>query len=319
MNYRSVSDLARLVRESISKIPSDVDLIVGVPRSGLLVANLLALQLNIKFCDVQNFVLNTPLKHGHSRKVRHPTLIYPQNARHVLIIDDSIDSGVSLDQVKQQLREVNFSGRFTYAACFATQKATQKVDLYFEVLPQPRFFEWNMMHRPFLQECCIDIDGILCMDPTDDENDDAVKYKVFLQSAQPLLQPSYPLGILVTSRLEKYRAETELWLQANGFVYKKLEMLDLPDAETRRRLRAHAPFKAKVYRSHFDSKLFIESNVDQAREIAKLSGKHCLSYETQQLFHPDMTFARVEYQTKKSLRRAVGKVYRVTKKLLGRS
>jgi len=319
MNYRSVADLSRLIRNSIPKISTDVDLIVGVPRSGLLVANLLALQLNLKFCDVQNFVLNTPLNQENSRKIRHPTLIYPQNARHILIIDDSIHSGTSLDHVKHQLREVSFSGRFTYAACFASPHTTHKVDLYFEVVPQPRFFEWNMMHRPFLQECCIDIDGILCIDPTDDENDDSMRYKVFLQSAQPLLQPSYPLGILVTSRLEKYRAETESWLQANGFVYKKLEMLDLPDAETRRRLRAHAPFKAKVYRSHFDSKLFIESNVDQAREIARLSGKHCLSYETQQLFHPNMTYARVEYQTKKSLRRAVDKVYHVTKKLLCRS
>lgn len=319
MNYRSVSDLAQLLRVSVSKIPADIDLIVGVPRSGLLVANLLALQLNLKFCDVQSFISNMPLKHGRTRQVRYPTLTYPQSAHHVLVVDDSIDSGGSLEQVREQLKNENASTRITYAACFAAPHATQKVDLYFEVVSQPRFFEWNMMHSPFLQEYCIDIDGVLCVDPTDQENDDGDRYRQFLLSAQPLLRPSYPLGVLVTSRLEKYRTETEAWLQANGFVYNKLEMLNLPDAETRRRLCAHAPFKAKVFRSHFDTRLFIESNVEQAREIARLSGKHCLSYETQQLFEPDINYARVEYQTKHFLRRAAGKAYRVTKKLLGRS
>ena len=45
MNYRSVASLDRLVLEWLCRLPRDLDVIVGVPRSGMLVANLLALHV----------------------------------------------------------------------------------------------------------------------------------------------------------------------------------------------------------------------------------------------------------------------------------
>ena len=46
MNFRTVSDLTKTIMKKIDIIPSDIDLIVGIPRSGLLVANYIALLLN---------------------------------------------------------------------------------------------------------------------------------------------------------------------------------------------------------------------------------------------------------------------------------
>ena len=46
MNYRSVADLDDQIVNWLGKLPSDVEVIVGVPRSGMLVANLLSLYLN---------------------------------------------------------------------------------------------------------------------------------------------------------------------------------------------------------------------------------------------------------------------------------
>lgn len=46
--------------------------------------------------------------------------------------------------------------------------------------------------------------------------------------------PSHPIKALVTSRLEKYRPETEEWLRRHGVVYEQLIMLDLPSAAERR-------------------------------------------------------------------------------------
>lgn len=37
--YRSIADLNRILLERLSLVPRDIDLIVGIPRSGMLPAN----------------------------------------------------------------------------------------------------------------------------------------------------------------------------------------------------------------------------------------------------------------------------------------
>jgi uncharacterized HAD superfamily protein len=69
-----------------------------------------------------------------------------------------------------------------------------------------------MHHGHLLKYCCVDIDGVLCLDPTDCQNDDGAAYEKFLEEAVPMLAPTRPIGALVTSRLEKYRGLTEKWL-----------------------------------------------------------------------------------------------------------
>ena len=56
MHYRSVADLNEDIKANLHKIPEDVTLIVGVPRSGMLAANLIALYLNIPLTDIDNFI-----------------------------------------------------------------------------------------------------------------------------------------------------------------------------------------------------------------------------------------------------------------------
>lgn len=94
MNYRSIADLARLMR------PADVDLIVGIPRSGMLPATMLALHLNRKVCDLGALLGNLPLRHGSTRQSADPQLGLPQDARHIFVIDDSVNSGASMAQAR---------------------------------------------------------------------------------------------------------------------------------------------------------------------------------------------------------------------------
>ena len=56
-------------------------------------------------------------------------------------------------------------------------------------------------------------------------------------------------------------------------------MLNLPSAEERRRLNAHASFKASIYNELKETTLFIESETKQAKEISRLTGKSCISVE----------------------------------------
>jgi len=309
MNYRSFSDLSRILREAQAKIPTDIDLVVGIPRSGMLVANLIALNSNVNACDIDSFIANRSLSHGQTRKIRNSNLKYPHDAQHVLVVDDSIDTGASLDNARASIARSQVKQKTTFAACFATDAAKSKVDLFFEILPKPRIFEWNLMHRSFLAECCLDIDGVLCMDPTAAQNDDGTEYLRFLKTALPLALPTYPIAHLVTSRLEKYRAQTEAWLEKFGITYKALHMLDLPDAATRRKLRCHAAFKAEIYAKLHETKLFIESDPAQAQEIVRLTGKHVLCYSTQQFLKPAMSYAHLRHTSGHIIHKISAKLY----------
>lgn len=315
MNYRSVADLARTIRENLYKLPKDIEIVVGIPRSGMLAANLIALNLNLKITDVNGFLNDSLFQNGWTRHSRFSDLMKPSDACHILVVDDSIDSGRSLLTTKELIEKTDRRLKVTYCAIYATPRATKIADVYLEVIPQPRFFEWNILHRPFLSNCCLDIDGVLCMDPTDEENDDGGVYKNYLINARPLVIPSYPIGSLVTSRLEKYRKETEMWLKNHGVLYESLLMLDLPDAATRRRLGCHAAFKADIYRQLRDAKLFIESEPRQANEIAKLSGKHTLCFSTQQLFQPGYSYAFIEGKVVTFSKRVKRKILSSLKKL----
>lgn len=294
MNYRSIADLSGAIRTNLHRLPDGIDLIVGIPRSGMLPANIMALHMNRKLTDISGYLADIRLSHGRSRKSMFPDVLRPSDARHVLIVDDSIQSGISLEQVRALVLERGWKHKVTYCAIYASGQALSQVDVFFEVVEQPRVFEWNVMHRSFLSNCCLDIDGVLCIDPTKEENDDGERYRSFLLNATPMMIPSYKIGHLVTSRLEKYRPETEQWLARQGIIYDSLHMLDLQDAQTRRRMGCHASFKAGVFRSLKDTGLFIESEDSQAVEIARYSGKPVLSYSVQRMYDPGVTYAFVE-------------------------
>ncbi|TCU58640.1 putative HAD superfamily protein [Novosphingobium sp. PhB57] len=292
MEYRSFADLAETVFFNAHAIPEDVDLIVGVPRSGLLPANLLAVQLHKPLLDLESYLEGRTPTVGRTARETIDEKVRP---RRVLIVDDSIASGESMRAVRERVQAAAPQVPATYLAVYGTRAAHEDADLIFEAVPSPRIFEWNLMRHKRLADACFDIDGILCHDPHSSQNDDGEKYRDFLLTAKPLLRANVPIKHLVTSRLEKYRPETEQWLAANGVKYENLWMLDLPSAEERRRQRAHASFKASVY-IKTGAGLFVESEDKQAQEIAQLSERPVLSIEGQRMVWPgNATAARRSY------------------------
>lgn len=285
MNYRSIADMNDTIMRNLPRLPRDIDLVVGVPRSGLLAGNLLCLALNIALTDVEGFLEGRVLAAGKTRRTarldRDPAAL-----KRVLVIDDSIYRGNAMEEVRRRIEAAAPEAEITYCAVYGNETSHPAVDLVLEAVPQPRMFQWNVFHHASLEHCCVDIDGVLCCDPTHEENDDGERYRRFLVETAPMLVPSKPLGWLVTSRLEKYRAETEDWLEKAGISYRELIMLDLPGAEARRQARAHGSFKGEVYRA-LDALLFIESELEQAEEIARLSGKPVLCIETHHVVMPE--------------------------------
>jgi hypothetical protein len=67
-----------------------------------------------------------------------------------------------------------------------------------------------------------DLDGVICEDEPTDKSADA----------KPLFVPSYPLVAIITDRLEKYREETQRWLNKNNVKYDRLFMAPNARAES---------------------------------------------------------------------------------------
>lgn len=271
---------------NMHKVPKDVDVIVGIPRSGLMVASILALYLNKPFVDVDGFFENKMFNVGNTKNTR--SLINNcKEAKKIIVVDDSINSGRAMEEVRERFKGYS---NIIFMAIYATKESVSKVDIYFSILDNPRMFEWNFMHHIYLEHACMDIDGVLCVDPTDEENDDGEKYKEFLLNAMPKYIPTRTVGWLVTSRLEKYRNETEIWLKKWGISYKHLIMLNLKSAEKRKELNCHASFKADFFRKEPKAYLFIESEKAQAEVIAKISGKDVVCVDTMNMYKGTMMF-----------------------------
>lgn len=267
MNYRSISDLNRTILEQLHRIPRDIDLIVGVPRSGMLPANLLALYLNLPYTDIHSFINGFVYKAG-ARRQFFETSEYQK----ILVVDDSVASGSAITESKESLAHLTSKFDFQYCAVYVVPEKENSVDFALETVATPRYFQWNIFNHSSLSKACFDIDGVLCVDPTEAQNDDGPNYKSFLLNAAPLYIPGSKIGTLVTSRLEKYRAETEIWLEKHGVKYEALVMLDLPNMKARQKANCHGSHKANTYRNSHHN-LFVESDLKQAIAINKLTRK----------------------------------------------
>lgn len=242
MNYRSLSQLNSDVMVFAQQLPrDDFDSVVGVPRSGLLPATLLAKYLN---CPM-----------GCTKRT--------------LLVDDSLLKGRTLREWKDKINPCRT------AVVYLKPGMQNVVDYFYETVDSPRFFEWNLWHHPRLRDICMDIDGLLCRDPTTEENDNGPCYERFIETVKPRIIPQSEIGWLVTCRLEKYRAMTQAWLGRYGIRYKYLVMCN--HIEIRRR-RKHARYKARAY-DWTDAILFVESSSAQARQMKQFTRKPVLDME----------------------------------------
>ena len=284
INFVTVNDMNKDIIDSLVNIPHDVDLIVGIPRSGMLVASIIAAQLNKPLIDINSYCSNMECSVGKTTNIKVKRM---SEIKKVLIVEDSVLLGVSINEVKERILEAGLEmvREHIYYAVYVSElhKSYNYVDYYSRILDN-RIFEWNLMHHPELNHMCFDIEGVLCEDPTREQNDDGEKYLDFLKNARPKYVPTKKIGYLVTSRLEKYRNETERWLQNQGIEYDQLIMCPLKTFEERQRYWNHAVQKAIVYAQLTGSELFVESEKWQAIEIARKTMKPVFCTENQQFY-----------------------------------
>lgn len=271
VNFKTVNDLNALVVNSVSRLPKDITLIVAVPRSGYLVASLVSLYLNLPMCTFNEYISQRLPTGGRRTKDFD---FENQDNQKALVVDDSVSSGWEMRRLRAQFESSGIIIETLFLAAYVSNKSRDLVDIALEITDPPQIFEWNIYHHPHLINSCVEIDGVICPNPTQEE-EDGKNYQGFLENAEPRIIPSVKIGWLVTSRLAKYRKETERWLHKNGVVYNNLIMQDIPD---RTQSLADAKFKADTF-ANLDAFFFVESSAGQSREIAERTGKAVFSVE----------------------------------------
>lgn len=272
MNFISYADLSGDIRKSLHKLyDREIDLVVGIPRSGMIPAYMIALYLNLSCIDLVSFCRNESPANGSTRSPGK-ALARAWDAQTILLVDDSITSGKSMRSAVEQLPEA-FAGKVIRLAVYSSSTTPGEVDVHLRHLTWPRIFEWNVYHHGILIRSCVDIDGVLCMSPTQEQSQDREQYRAFLRNARPLILPSGKIHSLISSRPEAYRKETEAWLEKYGIRYERLVLLGLAEHGGGQRLASCSAGKADYYHAEAKLDLFLEGDPGQAFAIAKATGK----------------------------------------------
>lgn len=68
MNFKTIQNMTCDIFNNLNQIPHDIDLIVGVPRSGMLAASIIALDLNLPLTDIDSFLEGKIYGAGDTKK-----------------------------------------------------------------------------------------------------------------------------------------------------------------------------------------------------------------------------------------------------------
>ncbi len=250
--------------ELIKRLPKPIHAVYGVPRSGMLPAAIVASILHIPLGVVgEDGLVDFPFG-GRCRQPEAGPLNF-------LIIDDSLSSGTAMNTAKQRVKRSNC----VYAAVYVQPGSENFVDVYGKLLPGDRVFAWNILNSASLSKCCVDFDGVLCLDPVVTEEE---AYKQWIITATPLSRPQFPIGAIVSGRSVEYLALTSGWLKRQGIRTGQLKL-----APEKRGKIDPIVHKATFYKDS-QYELFIESHASQAEEIARLSGKPVLAVDNMRIY-----------------------------------
>jgi len=267
MNYINYHTLSTDIRKLSNKLPRDIDLIAGIPRSGIIPGAMLALLRNVPF------VTTTELEQGTIDLASSDRMksLGSKPIKKVLVIDDSYNTGRQMGWSKEKLKHLPYE--FIFAAVYGSQAASMNLDYHQRVISHPRTFEWNIFHNNHVTKACVDIDGVLCHDPAFTERgDNPQQMRDFILNAEPKFLPTPVIRSLVTNRLEKFRPETEQWLAKHNIRYKELIMSSAASPEARRQVGDHGKYKAEMMLK-LNSPLFIESSIQQSRRIKEITNR----------------------------------------------
>lgn len=278
LNFKTVDDLNLAIVQNLHKIRQlNIDLIVGIPRSGMIPASLLATHLQLPFTDVDSY--NSKRWYIRDKKITVPADITDKPLK-VLLVDDTINTGNAMRNVIKTLQSNNDT-IIKFAVYGSPKNRPEDIDYVCEICPLPRAFQWNIWKHNSASKWATDMDGVLCRDPSKKENDKGERLKNFYANAEPKFLFTKPVKYIITSREDQYREVTTAWLKKYNIVYEQLIMKQTgqPGGND-----AHGRYKSQVLNSLTDIELYIESDPKQAKIISQLVNLPVWCTDSQKLY-----------------------------------
>ncbi|UXZ55431.1 phosphoribosyltransferase [Halomonas sp. 7T] len=269
--FKSYGDLGRDINKNFEKFSGDWDLVVGIPRSGMVPAYMIALALNVNCTDISSWVNNYPLKKGMTRGLKNE-LTLPWEAKKVLIVDDSIMSGNSLKSEIEAL-PAWLSSRASTLAVYSSKPFRKDVDIVLEFVPHPRAFEWNIFHHKVISRSCISLEGMI-KKSEEENNKNEINFRYI---------PSGLIDTIVSCQSKSKRQEVESLLAERGVSYRELVMSDSEDNVMT--LENLINFKVGKF-TDSSSDLFIEYDSYQARIICQEAKKPVFCIKDNCMYNP---------------------------------
>lgn len=250
--------------------------IIGIPRSGSMVAHILGLHLHLPVVDLEAFVARGVFPEAGERLKGVPS------EGHYLLIDDTTWTGRAMTTGIEKVQRILPRSAFKTAVLYGrNEHSLSLVDFIYKTLGDRRFFEWNIWNHHLMQFALTDMDGVLCPDPAYD--DDGEGYRSSITTLGPLFHPR-KIGTIVTCRLEKWREETEDWLRRHHIEWERLVMMQYPTAAERREAGRYGHWKGEVYaKAPRKAPLFVESSAAQAQIIHEVAKRPVFCTETMTL------------------------------------
>lgn len=283
LSIKTVADMAQVIAQNLWRFDrSAYDVVIGIPRSGILPASIIATYLQLPLADPVGF--SHGIIHGRSGNAVKP-------GRRILLVDDTVNKGGAMSRAIAALPKGLTITRACVWGPYQVENPAALVDIALADCHGPRAFAWNLMKHKRLPRWAFDMDGVLCRDPAKHENDDGDAYRQFCLGAEPLFLPQRPIGHIITSRLEKWREPTEAWLRRHGIEYASLTMMDLPDKRARMSAMkvdgGRGGWKARQIAkvvAEQPIEMMIESCPRQSAIIARTAGIPVFCTQTQEVF-----------------------------------
>ena len=273
--YIKNSDLIEHCRELLLPQIASLNLkgVLGIPRSGMFPASMIALWLNLPLytmVDGDLKIMSSYSKYGGMRMQNHE-----DTGGKLLVVDDTIYAGTAINNIKEKIKEDAF-----YAVVYAHPDSTQIVDFYARTLTPPHFLEWNLFNCAYIERAILDFDGIFCPNVPYSKCKNEELYIDYITNVEPIphrIPKTFCHGI-VTARLEKYRDVTEAWLKKHNINYGFLKMFPTEREEERDKnhIQEAAKFKASHFQNAYDAWFFIESEPPEAQIIRQITNKYVI-------------------------------------------
>jgi len=227
ISFVTLDELFVWTNKWLRSFPTTYDVIVGIPRSGLLVAGIIATKLGKPFTTPELFIQN---RFWISKEIANAK---KGEYKNILLVDDTMGRGETIERNFQLLRSHRENLNITKAALIATEASKDSVDLYYKIINFPRVTEWNLLDTK-QWKLASDLDGVICENcpPGVDSNEEL--YTAWIKNAKPYLIPTFEIDMIVSSRLEKYRSDTQKWLARHGVRYKELFLWDIQSKQERK-------------------------------------------------------------------------------------